>query len=101
MMTTPEDMLNKQNQFHGMAPQGMPTNNGQMYGVLPLKQKTTALLLCIFLGGVGGHRFYVGKAGTGILQLITLGGLGIWSFIDLILICCDKFKDSFGRELAK
>lgn len=101
IMSTPEDMLNKQNQFNGMTPQEQQQMMGQMYGGLPPKQKTTALLLCLFLGGLGCHRFYVGKAGTGILQLMTLGGIGIWVLIDLILICCDNFKDSFGRKLAK
>mgnify|MGYP000747754787 CR=1 FL=1 len=39
-----------------------------------------------FLGGFGAHRFYVGKMGTAVLQIVTLGGLGIWVLIDLILI---------------
>jgi len=47
---------------------------------------TTALLLCLFLGGFGIHRFYMGHTWQGVLQLLTLGGLGIWSFIDLIRI---------------
>ena len=54
------------------------------------------LILCILLGGLGVHRFYVGKTGTGILMLLTLGGLGIWQLIDLIVIAVQKFKDSKG-----
>ena len=44
------------------------------------------LLMSIFFGWVGVDRFMMGKIGTGILKLITLGGLGIWWLIDLILI---------------
>jgi len=47
---------------------------------------TTALLLCIFLGFLGAHRFYMGYTLIGVIQLLTLGGLGIWSLIDLIRI---------------
>lgn len=65
------------------------------------KSKVAALLLCLFLGGLGVHRFYVGKIGTGIIQLLTLGGLGIWALIDLIFIICDKFTDKDGNLLAK
>ena len=54
------------------------------------------LLLSLFLGGLGVHRFYVGKIGTGILQLITLGGCGIWTLIDLIMIITGNFKDKDG-----
>jgi TM2 domain-containing membrane protein YozV len=63
------------------------------------KQFVTTLLLCILLGPLGGHRFYVGKTGTGILQLITLGGLGIWAFVDLIIIACGSFKDGQGLPI--
>ena len=45
-----------------------------------------AILLCFFLGALGAHRFYVGKIGTGILMLLTLGGLGIWALIDFVNI---------------
>ncbi|MDH3672840.1 MAG: TM2 domain-containing protein [Gammaproteobacteria bacterium] len=58
-----------------------------------------AILLCFFLGALGVHRFYVGKIGTGILQLITLGGLGIWALIDFIMIVTGNFKDKQGMAI--
>lgn len=55
------------------------------------------LLLSIFIGGLGIDRFYLGKIGTGILKLISLGGVGIWWLIDLIIIVSGNMKDAEGR----
>lgn len=63
------------------------------------KSFVAALLLCFFLGSLGIHRFYVGKVGTGILQLLTLGGLGIWALIDMVIIIVSKFKDKQGLPI--
>lgn len=65
------------------------------------KSWIAALLLCFFLGVIGVHRFYVGKIGTGILQLITAGGLGVWVLIDFIMIIIGSFKDKQGQPLAR
>jgi len=64
------------------------------------KNGILCLVLCFFLGGIGAHRFYVGKIGTGILTIITIGGFfGIWPLIDLIMIICGKFSDSEGAPV--
>jgi TM2 domain-containing membrane protein YozV len=63
------------------------------------KSFVTTLILCVLLGALGVHRFYVGKIGTGILMLLTLGGLGIWQLIDVIIIATQSFKDSEGNVI--
>lgn len=60
-----------------------------------------ALLLCVFVGPLGIHRFYVGKIATGILLLCTGGGLGVIWLIDLIRILLGGFTDKDGRRLVK
>lgn len=64
------------------------------------KSKTTDLLLCIFLGTLGVHRFYEGKIGTGILWLCTLGLCGIGWIVDIILIVTNKAKDKYGLPIV-
>ena len=57
------------------------------------------LLLCWFLGVFGVHRFYTGHTGTGVVQLLTLGGCGIWALIDFIVIVTGNFKDAEGNYI--
>ena len=64
------------------------------------KSRTVALLLAAFLGVFGAHRFYVGKTSSAVLQLITLGGLGIWWLADLIIIVSGSFRDDEGRLVS-
>ncbi|HHT30494.1 MAG TPA: TM2 domain-containing protein [Candidatus Cloacimonetes bacterium] len=62
------------------------------------KDWTTTLILCIFLGAVGVHRFYTGHTVWGIVYILTFGGFfGIGPVIDLIMIISGNFKDSDGR----
>jgi TM2 domain-containing membrane protein YozV len=63
------------------------------------KSLLAATLLCFFLGGLGIHRFYTGKVGTGIAMIFTLGGLGIWALVDFIMLVCGAFKDKEGLPL--
>ena len=63
------------------------------------KSRAVALALCIPLGIFGAHRFYVGKIGTGILQLCTLGGMGLWWLYDLITIASGEFRDVDGLRV--
>lgn len=64
------------------------------------RSRTVAFVLAFFLGVFGAHRFYVGKTGTALLQLCTLGGLGIWWLIDVIVVGWGSFRDAEGRLIS-
>jgi len=65
------------------------------------RSRLAAALLCLLLGVFGAHRFYVGKTGTGLLTIVTLGGgFGIWPMIDLVLITAGAFTDAEGRPVT-
>lgn len=65
------------------------------------KSWVVTLVLCLFLGGLGIHRFFVGKTGTGIVWLLTGGVFGIGWLVDLIKILTGKFTDKAGKALQK
>lgn len=77
----------------------MDEQNFQNHQMISDKSKGTAAVLCFFLGALGIHRFYVGKIGTGILWMLTLGLAGLGVIIDFILIICGSFKDKYGAVI--
>lgn len=74
-------------------------NNGAMTNY-PYKKKLIAALLCFFLGWLGAHRFYVGKTGTGIIWLLTLGLSGFGALVDFVLILMGGFRDKANMPLV-
>lgn len=64
------------------------------------KSRLVALLLAWFFGVIGVHRFYVGKIGSGVAMIFTLGGLGIWTLVDIIMIAAGSFTDIDGRPVT-
>jgi TM2 domain-containing membrane protein YozV len=65
------------------------------------RSRGVALALATILGPFGGHRFYVGKTGTGVLMALTLGGAGLWWIYDLILVASGSFRDVNDRLVTR
>ena len=86
-------------QQYGQPQYGFPGAQG--YAQAVPKDWMTTLLLCIFLGWLGIHRFYTGHTVIGIIQLLTAGGCGIWALIDFIMILTDSYRDSNGLPLVR
>jgi hypothetical protein len=65
------------------------------------RSRGVALGLCVVGGVFGLHRFYAGRAGSGVWMSLTLGGLGIWYLYDVIVIAAGEFRDGDGRRVAR
>ena len=86
----------------GMGGPGMNALVGGVPGAGgPPKQFMITLLLALFAGSFGAHRFYTGHILYGVIQLCTLGGCGVWALIDIIMIITGKYTDAQGRPLQK
>ncbi len=85
-------------------PQNPPLNPYQQQPANPVDQQgknyLTAFLLSLIVGNLGIDRFYLGKVGTGILKLITIGGFGIWYLYDLIMVITNSTTDKNGAKLV-
>ncbi|MDH5642850.1 MAG: TM2 domain-containing protein [Gemmatimonadota bacterium] len=65
------------------------------------RSRAVALVIGALTGWVGGHRFYVGKPGTGLLQMFTLGGFGVWWLYDMVLVGFGVFRDGEDKRVAR
>jgi len=90
-------------QQYGQPQYQQPQYGQPPYGNVQTQQKDwlTTLLLCLFLGWIGVHRFYTGHTVIGVIQLLTAGGCGIWWIVDLIMILTNSYRDSNGFPLVR
>ena len=95
---TPNIIINNSSSSSASVSAAAANFGGMMFSP---RSRLVALLLCIFMGFFGVHQFYVGKSGTGILYLFTMGLFGIGWIIDIVRIATGTFRDVFGRPLIR
>lgn len=69
-----------------------------------MKSKTTAILLCFFLGNLGIHKFYLRETVWGVVYLLTAGLCGIGSlvnFVQLLLMSQEQFDAKYNSAPAE
>ncbi len=81
-------------------PKRVPLRTPRKLGPPSDKNRLTALLLCLLIGFLGVHRFYVGRAGSGVVWLLTLGLLGVGWIYDCVMIATGEFVDEDGKRLV-
>ena len=64
------------------------------------KSRTAALLLCVFFGFLGAHRFYTGRYLVGVLYLVTFGAFGIGWLVDIVLAALGRIRDGSGLAVS-
>ena len=84
---------------HALSGGKAPVERKKPVSPCKIKSKRTTVLLCIFLGFLGAHRFYVGKYGTGLLYACSFGFLSLGWFFDLFNLICGTFRDKSGMPL--
>lgn len=80
-------------------PQRGPVESPRDLGPASDKNRLTALLLCVLLGWLGAHRFYIDKVGTGLLFLISFGFLGVGVIYDAVMLATGELKDGEGKRI--
>jgi hypothetical protein len=65
------------------------------------RSRGVALILATVLGVFGGHRFYAGKAVSGVVMACTLGGMGLWWLYDIIVLAAGSFRDGDDRRILQ
>ena len=84
--------------FERLSLAGEPEKEARVQNAPPTKSKLTAILFAIFFGGLGVDRFYLGYTLLGVIKLLTMGGFGIWTIVDLILICTGSLRPADGSD---
>ena len=95
----PTENYHKEQQQPNVVINNSNSNVNSVDGLVSPKSRMVTFLLALFLGELGIHRFYVGKIGTGILWLCTLGVFGIGWLVDTIMAGVGAFRDSYGRPI--